>query len=180
MQQRNALLRAQPRQCRFELQRLVNCFLHERFDGLFAPRSERAAAKSTSETLYPREADTVYFSGFPVQDRDTPVDENLPDLLWLSAFEIMVAKHRDDGHLQRRIQLADENARFVGQTIVGKVTAQQQHIRGPADLAEQRLKRPLRVLRHMQVAHGGDPQGAPSWSVGHAQALYSNEMPVVS
>ena len=58
----------------------------------------------------------------------------------------MVAKHGDHRDVDGRGQLARQDARLLGQPVVGEVTAQQQDVGGVTDLGEQRVKRALRVL----------------------------------
>src|SRR5262245_26007208 len=120
MQQRNPLLRAQPGQRRFELQRLVDCLLHERFNGLLTPRAERASTKPSSKTLYPGETDAVNLSRFTVEDRDAAIDEDLPNFVRLTALIVVVAEHGDDGNLHDR-KLTRENPRLIRQPVVCKV-----------------------------------------------------------
>ena len=70
-------MRAQPRQRRLELQRLVDRLLDEVLDRLFAPRAERAAAEAAGKALDAGEADAVDFGRFAVEHRDAGVDEDL-------------------------------------------------------------------------------------------------------
>jgi hypothetical protein len=59
----------------------------------------------------------------------------------------MIAEDRDDRNLHRGSQLAGQHPRLIGEAVISEVAAERQHVCGFADLAEQRLKRTLRVLR---------------------------------
>ena len=50
VQHRDALLRAQPGERGFELQRLVDRLLHERFDRVLAPRARARRGRSRRQT----------------------------------------------------------------------------------------------------------------------------------
>ena len=54
------------------------------------------------------------------------------------------------------VKLLGQDARLLGQAVVGEVAGDQQHVGRLRDLREQRLKRSLRGLRAVQVANGGD------------------------
>src|SRR6266852_2777133 len=147
VQQRDALPRAQPRERGLELERFVNGFLHECLDRPFAPRAERAAAEAAREALDAGKPDTLYFRRFPIEHGDAAVDENLPDLVGLAAFVVVVAEDRDDRDLHRSRELADEHACLIGQSVVREIAAQQQHIRRRADLTEERMCRWVLLVR---------------------------------
>jgi hypothetical protein len=140
VQHRDARLRAQASERGFELQRLVDSLLHEQLDRLFAPGSERAATKPAGESLDARKSDALDFGGLAVENRHACIDEDLTDLVLLSAFVVVVPEHGNDWNLHRRAELASENARFVRQPVIGKVATQHQNIGVVADLREHLLE----------------------------------------
>src|SRR5262245_61681774 len=80
VQQRHAPRRPQPRQRRFKLQCFVDRFLYEQLGGSLTPRSKDTTPESSRESLDSREADALYFRRLAVQDRDTGIGKDLPDL----------------------------------------------------------------------------------------------------
>lgn len=58
--------RAQPRECRLELHRLVPGFLHERLGGAFAPGAQGAAPEPAAETLHARKSYAVQLARLAV------------------------------------------------------------------------------------------------------------------
>ena len=142
MQQRDDLCRAQPRQRRFELERLVDRFVHELLDDRLAPRREGVAPEPAAETLGAGDADAGELAGIAVEDDHPGVAQDLRDLSRLARFEIVVAEHRGGGDAERG-QLLGQHRRFLGQPVIGEVAAEQCDVRGLADAREQRLKGPL-------------------------------------
>ena len=93
-----------------------------------------------------READALYLRGFAVEHGHAGVGEDLADFLRLAPFVVMVSEHGDHRNFHRRGQLARQDPRLIRKAVVGEVAAQHQHVGGVADLAEQWLKRTLRVF----------------------------------
>jgi hypothetical protein len=144
------------------------------------PRAERAAAEAAGETLYAGKADAVHFGRLPIEHGHATVDEDLADLLGLAPFVVMIAEDRDDRNLHRGGQLADQHPRLIGEAVISEVAAERQHICRVADLAKQRLKRTLRVLRDVKIAHCGNAQMGSGRPLSHSAAAYSNGVPDIS
>src|SRR5690349_11333744 len=70
VEQRDALMRAQPRQRGFELERLLHGFAHELLDQRLAPRLEDAAAEAAGEAFDPGEADAADLHGVAIEQAD--------------------------------------------------------------------------------------------------------------
>src|SRR5207253_2981742 len=68
MQQRDDLLRSQPREGRLELQRFVHRFTHEVLDDPLAPRRERVAAEAAAEAFHAGDADARELARVAVED----------------------------------------------------------------------------------------------------------------
>src|SRR5207247_7704121 len=80
VEDRDPLLRAQARQRRFELERLVHRVVHEAFDRVLAPGLERAASEAAAEALDAREADALDLDALAVEHLHASVAEDLLDL----------------------------------------------------------------------------------------------------
>ena len=161
VQHGDAACRAQARQRGLELQRLVDRFLDEALDRPLAPGPERAAAEAAAEPFDAREPDAVDLGGFAVEDRHAGIGQNLADLVLVAAFIVVVAEHGDDGNVDRRRQLAGEDARLFRKSVVGKIPAQDQDVGRLADLREELMKDALRAFRHVNVADRGNAQVGP-------------------
>ena len=79
-----------------------------------------------------------------VERDDAGVLEDLDDLRLLVGLEVVVAEDRDDRNLDRRRELLDERARFLGEAVVGQVAAEREDVGRVVDLGKQRLKRARR------------------------------------
>ena len=110
VQQRDELRRAQPRERRFELQRFVDRLVHELLDDRLAPRAERALAEAAAESLDAGDADAVQLARVAVEHVEAGLGENLPHLVGLSRFEIVIAEHGGHRNPERR-QLACASTR---------------------------------------------------------------------
>jgi hypothetical protein len=157
VQQRDATMRAEPRERRLELEGLLDRFLDEPLDRGLAPRPERTAPKAAGKALHAGKAHPVHFRRFAIEHGDPGVGQNPANLILLAALVIVVSKHGDHRNLDRRRQLARQNARFLRQAVVGEIAAQHEHVGGGIDLAEYRLEGPLGRLRDMNIAEGGNP-----------------------
>src|SRR5438094_161746 len=77
--QRDQRARAQTRQRRFELERLVDRFAHELLDDRLAPRAEGVLAEAAAESLDAGDTDALHLARFPVENLETGVCENGAD-----------------------------------------------------------------------------------------------------
>src|SRR5256885_2344204 len=174
MQQRHQVRRPKPRKRRLEFQRLVDRFAHELLDDCFPPGTERALTEPAAETLRARDADALKLARIAVENDDARIGENLPHLSIFPRFDVVIAEDR--GHRDaQRAQLARENLRFVGQTVVGEVASHQQHVGRLADPREERLKTPLGRLGAVEVADRGDTHNA----ISHGPKLFKTHANIV-
>ncbi len=154
MQQRHDLRRAQARQRRFELQRLVNRLANELFDDRLAPRTERALAESATESLHARDADAEHLACVAVEHHETGFDEDLGHFVGFTRFHVVVAQHGRNRNSQRG-EFLRQNAGLFRQTVVSEIARQQQQIRRLCNAGEQRLKRSLRGFTAVKVRERG-------------------------
>ena len=129
--------RPQPGERRLELERFVDRFVDELLDHRLAPRAERALAESTGEPFHAGDADAAHFSGFAIEHGDSRVREDASDFVLMTRLVVVVAEDGDRRHMQRGA-FARENPRFIGQTGIGQISGEQEHVRRFRDLAEQR------------------------------------------
>ena len=87
------LLGAQPRERRFQLQRLVDRLLDELLDRRLAPGSERAPAEAAGEPLDAGEADPVHLDGVAVEHLMPASTRICADLVLLARLVVVVAQH---------------------------------------------------------------------------------------
>src|SRR6516165_5844536 len=66
MQQGHPLAGSESSQRRFQLERLVHRFTHERLDRCFAPGLQDPGAKAARKTFDPGETNTVYLAGIAI------------------------------------------------------------------------------------------------------------------
>ena len=102
MHQRDAVRRAQARQRRLQLERLIHRFMNELLDDRLAPRTERAATKSSAEPAHPGETHAVRLEGVAIENPHAGVGEDLHKLRHLAGLVVMISEHRDDGNFHRR------------------------------------------------------------------------------
>ncbi len=168
MQQRDNLIGPQPSERGFELQRFVDRLAHELFDDRFTPGTEGAFAEAAAESLDPGDANPLQLARIAVEHDESGIDENLPHLVRLSRFEIVVAEHRCHRYADRA-ELACEHARLVWQSVIRQIARDQQHVGGVADAGEQMLKSALRRFGAVQVGYCGQPN-----SPVHGSAEYKS------
>jgi len=140
VQQRDARVRAQPCERRLEFHRLVDRFLHELLHYGLAPRTEGAAAKSAAEAFDTGKADALHLVRVTIEHHDTRVPQNVAHVGRVARLVVVIAKHGDQGHLAVQRDLFGEPTRFIRQTVVGEIAAQQQHVRRERGLFEQALQ----------------------------------------
>ena len=116
-----------------------------------------------AEPFHAGDADAAHFGRFAVEHRDAGVGEDVSHFILMTGFVVVVAEHGDRRHVERG-DLAREDPRFVGQTGIGEVAGEQQHVRRCRDLAEQRLKCTVRGTRAVQIADSGDANQTRTWS----------------
>ena len=124
----------------FELERFVDGFVNELFDGRLAPRSQRAIAESAAEALDAGDTDAAHLSRFTVEYRHARIREDVPHFVLVTGLAVVVAEDGNDRDVECG-DLARENARLVWQTGVGQIAGEEQHVGRRRYLAEQRLKR---------------------------------------
>src|SRR5258706_7950083 len=73
VQERDEMLRAKPRESRFELQCLVDGFADELLDDRFAPGTERALPEAAAEAFDAGDSDAVQLAGVAVEDYDASI-----------------------------------------------------------------------------------------------------------
>src|SRR5262245_48346441 len=88
VKERNAMRGAQSRECRLELERFVDRFLHEELDGRFAPRTERAAAESAGESLRACKANPLNFRGVAVEHLHARVPQRLTNVFVMAGLVV--------------------------------------------------------------------------------------------
>jgi hypothetical protein len=113
MEQRHASRCTKTRQRRLEFQRFFHRFVNEALDGLFAPRTEHAAAKSPSEALHAGKADSMDFRSLAVEQANSAVNQNAPDVVDRAGFIVVVAEHGDDRNLDPADEFTDELGCFL-------------------------------------------------------------------
>jgi hypothetical protein len=142
VQQRDQRGGAEPREGRFELERLVDRLVDELFDDRFTPGAKSPLAEAAAESLDAGDADSLHLGRVAVEDDNARVGEDLADFYLLVGLHIMVSKHSHGWNPERR-QLAREHACLVRQTIVGQIAGEQHHVSRLGNLREQRLKDPV-------------------------------------
>ena len=160
MQDDDFLIRAQSRERRLELQRLVDGFVYELLDDRLAPRPEGAASEAAGKPFHTRKPDALHFAGAAIQDADPMVDENLLDITLVARFEIVIAEHGDDRDPDRCRQILHEVTSFIGSPVVGDVSGKHEDVCPCRDLRQQRLQRTRGRLADMQIGCGGDSHPA--------------------
>lgn len=159
----------QPRQRRFELQRFVDRFANELLDDRFAPRPKRALAEAAAESLDACDANPVRLVRIAIKHDEPGVGHDLPHLVTLARFDVVVTENSDRRHTDRR-QLARQHTRFVRESIIGQVAGNEQDVRGFGDFCKERLKRSLRCLGAMEIGDRGHAQHS-----GHGRHFYKSE-----
>ena len=162
VQDGDALGRSQLRERRLELEGLVDGLPHESFDDFLAPGLERTLPEASAQPLGAGEAHAVDFAGFAVQQVDAGVNEQTLDLVGLVRFVVVVAEDGNDRHALDRRQLLDEDARFLGESIVGQIATENEHIGGGTGRGEERLEGSLRRFLAVQVPDRGQAHQARS------------------
>jgi len=97
---------------------------------------------------------------------DSRVCEDRLDPFLLIRMMIMIAQNSDNRN-PKKAQLLGEQHRLVGQSMVGKVSAQQQHVGHVGHAREQRVQAALGGLAEVEIGHCRDTK---PFRVGH-QAL---------
>jgi hypothetical protein len=143
-----------------QLQRFSNRFVHEFLDDVFAPRAQGTPAEATGETLDPGKPDPQNLGRAAVERYDAGIFHDAADFILLAGLVVMVAEHADDRNLHARRQFLCECARFLGETVVGQIAADDQDVSRLGDAGEERLQRPRRRrFSVMQVADRRDAHG---------------------
>src|SRR5437763_16209379 len=109
-----------------ELQRLVDRLAHEALDRLLTPGAEHVFTKSAPEPLDAGEADAADLVALAVEDRDARFSEDALHLVLLPRLVIMVAEHGEGRDAERRAGHRREDARLVGESVVGQVAAEEE------------------------------------------------------
>jgi hypothetical protein len=138
VEEHDAPRRPQPGQRGLELQGLVDGRAHERLDRLLAPRLQRELAEAAGEAFRAGEADARDLDGRPVEDGHVGLSENLRHVGGGIRLEVVVAQHRDLRHLDGP-KLLGQDPRLVGETAIGEIAAQREHVRALGDPCEECL-----------------------------------------
>ena len=134
--------------------------MYELLDDVLAPGAERTAPEPARESFHAGEPDPEDLGRVAVEHDDAGVGDDPPDLVLLPRFEVVVAEHRDRRNLHRRGELLDERARFVRETVVRQVAAEDEHVGRFGDLREERLQSSRRGRAAVvQVADRRDADG---------------------
>ncbi len=154
MEDGDATLGPQSRQGGLELHGLVDRFLNEGFDGLFAPGAQSAPAEAAGEPACAGEADSAHFNGITIEQDDAGLGQDSPDFVFTAGLEVVIAEHGDDGQLRGDGQLLDQELCLLGQAVVREVSAQHNYIRELIGLFEQRANQPAGILAAVNIADG--------------------------
>src|SRR5678815_1008202 len=127
---------AKARERAFQLECFVHGLAHEVLDDVFAPGPERAASESAAEAFYARKADALHLARVSVEHCDAGVGEDLPNLVGLPGFVVMIPEYRDTRNAKRRGDVAREHARLFRQAVVGQIATEHEDIRSLGDLAK--------------------------------------------
>src|SRR5579872_6162465 len=94
----DALFGAQHRQGAFELERLVNRGLDDCLDLGFTEGGKHASSETSDEAFCPGESHTIAFISAAIEYLHTLVSHHFCEFYLLAAFEVVIAKHGDDGN----------------------------------------------------------------------------------
>ena len=158
MQHGDFLRRAQPRQRRLELQRLLDRLVDELLDDLLAPRAELPPSEAAAESLHAGEADALDLVHAAVEHGHAGVGEDLHDLVLVAGLEVVIAEDADGRDAQRRGDLLRQDLRLLHRAVVGEIAAHQEHVGLSGGRLEQRVHASQSRLLDVDVGDRGDPQ----------------------
>src|SRR5262249_17417512 len=129
----------------------LHCLVHEVFYDFLTPRSEGSAAEPTTKAANAGKADAAKLPRIAVQHVDADFREDVGNIRFLLGLEVVISEDGDNGNLRWR-EIFGEDARLVGEPVVGEISADGEDVRGFSDLREQRRQGALRALRVVNVA----------------------------
>src|SRR4051812_572081 len=115
--------------------------------------------KPPAKPLTPTKPTPSISDGRSVQEMHARLLDDRGHLLDAAALVIVVAEHGDDWD-RAGVQVFGQKFGLARLAEVGEVAGEHQNVSLPGDVSEQVAVGNRMVLRHVQVAHGGDPEHA--------------------